>query len=112
MPVRCIIADDHPAIVAAVSSFLEDEDEVDLVGRTGDGNQALRLIELLDQAKRLVAVSGAADEVDLVLVLEERRDRGDDRRVVVGDDAADGHLRRRSCPAGIESCAYRLVSTV
>src|SRR2546423_2777589 len=45
MPFRCIIADDHPALVAAVSSFLEDEEDVELVGRAADGNQALRLIE-------------------------------------------------------------------
>jgi DNA-binding NarL/FixJ family response regulator len=47
MPFRCIIADDHPAIVAAVAQFLDDEDEVELVGRTADGDQALRLIEQL-----------------------------------------------------------------
>ena len=41
---RCIVADDHPAIVDAVSRFLEDNEEVDLVGRASDGERALRLI--------------------------------------------------------------------
>jgi DNA-binding NarL/FixJ family response regulator len=45
MPVRCVIADDHPAILDAVSRYLEDEEEIELVGSAGDGNQALRLIE-------------------------------------------------------------------
>jgi DNA-binding NarL/FixJ family response regulator len=45
VPFRCVVADDHPAIIDAVTRFLRDEDEVDLVGRAGDGNQALRLIE-------------------------------------------------------------------
>ena len=42
---RCIVADDHPAIIDAVWRFLEDEEEVELVGRAGNGDQALRLIE-------------------------------------------------------------------
>jgi DNA-binding NarL/FixJ family response regulator len=45
MPFRCVIADDHPAIVAAVSRYLEDDEEVELVGSAVDGNQAMRLIE-------------------------------------------------------------------
>jgi DNA-binding NarL/FixJ family response regulator len=43
-PIRCLIADDHPAIVDAVARYLEDREEVELVGRAHDGNQALRLI--------------------------------------------------------------------
>jgi DNA-binding NarL/FixJ family response regulator len=42
--IRCLIADDHPAIVDAVCSFLEDEEEVEVVGRAGNGEQALHLI--------------------------------------------------------------------
>jgi DNA-binding NarL/FixJ family response regulator len=42
---RCIIADDHPAIIDAVWRFLEDEEEIELLGRAGDGEQALALIE-------------------------------------------------------------------
>jgi DNA-binding NarL/FixJ family response regulator len=41
---RCVIADDHPAIVDAVCRFVEQEDEIELVGRAVDGELALRLI--------------------------------------------------------------------
>ena len=44
-PIRCLIADDHPAIVDAVARYLEDREEVELVGRAEDGEQALRVIE-------------------------------------------------------------------
>jgi DNA-binding NarL/FixJ family response regulator len=40
-----LIADDHPAIVKALGAFLTGEDEFELLGRTGDGDQALRMIE-------------------------------------------------------------------
>jgi DNA-binding NarL/FixJ family response regulator len=45
MIVRCVIADDHPAIVDAVSRYLEEAEGVEIVGRASDGEHALRLIE-------------------------------------------------------------------
>ena len=44
-PFRCVVADDHPAIIDAVTRFLRDEDEVELVGRATDGERALQLIQ-------------------------------------------------------------------
>lgn len=43
--IRCVVADDHPAILDAVGRFLREVDEVDLVGVAADGDQAARLIE-------------------------------------------------------------------
>jgi DNA-binding NarL/FixJ family response regulator len=44
-PLRVVIADDHPAIVDAVARFIAEEEDIELVGRAGDGEQALRVIE-------------------------------------------------------------------
>lgn len=46
-PIRCVVADDHPAILDAVSRFLESERGFELLGRAGDGEGALQLIEEL-----------------------------------------------------------------
>lgn len=43
--VRCVVADDHPAILDAVSRFLREADGIELVGVAADGEQAARLIE-------------------------------------------------------------------
>jgi DNA-binding NarL/FixJ family response regulator len=43
--IRCVVADDHPAIVDAVSRYLEAEPEIELVGTAADGRAALELIE-------------------------------------------------------------------
>lgn len=43
-PLRCLVADDHPAIIDAVSRFLEDEEGIEIVALADDGEQALRLI--------------------------------------------------------------------
>jgi DNA-binding NarL/FixJ family response regulator len=43
-PVTCIVADDHPAVLDAVAKFLE-RGGIEIVGRAGDGEQALELVE-------------------------------------------------------------------
>jgi DNA-binding NarL/FixJ family response regulator len=43
--VRCVLADDHPAVIDAVARFLQDEEEIDVVGQANDGQKAMRLIE-------------------------------------------------------------------
>lgn len=42
-----MVADDHPAIMDALCRFLEQQEDVELVGRATDGNAAMRLIENL-----------------------------------------------------------------
>ena len=44
MQYRCVIADDHPAIIDAVSRYLADVDDVEIVAEAQDGDEALRLI--------------------------------------------------------------------
>jgi DNA-binding NarL/FixJ family response regulator len=44
VPFRCVIADDHPAILDAVSRFLDGEDDVEVVATAADGERALRAI--------------------------------------------------------------------
>jgi DNA-binding NarL/FixJ family response regulator len=42
---RLLIADDHPAILDAVAQFLTEEQDIELVARATDGEEALRLID-------------------------------------------------------------------
>ena len=46
--VRCLLADDHPAIVDAVSRFLREVADLELVGTATDGLRALDLIGELE----------------------------------------------------------------
>jgi len=43
--IHVVVADDHPAILDAVSRFLESERGFELVGRAGNGETALQVIE-------------------------------------------------------------------
>ena len=42
--IRCLVADDHPAILAAVTDFLQEE-EIDVVAQARDGREAFAKIE-------------------------------------------------------------------
>ena len=44
-PIRCLIADDHPAIIDAVTRFLESDDEVEVVAKAIEGDRALKEIK-------------------------------------------------------------------
>lgn len=73
-PVTCLVADDHPAIVDAVSRFLEGEEGVDLVARATSGEDALALIE----AKRpdVAIVDVRMPDVDGIQVARRVADAG------------------------------------
>src|SRR5690349_3487822 len=45
MSIRCVVADDHPAIVDAVARFIAGEDGIEVTGTAGDGNAALAHIQ-------------------------------------------------------------------
>jgi DNA-binding NarL/FixJ family response regulator len=47
MPVRILIADDHPVVRKGLRSLLEEEPEITVVGEAEDGTQALAEIERL-----------------------------------------------------------------
>ena len=56
MRYRCVIADDHPAIIDAVSRYFADVDDVEIVAQAQNGVEALRLIEELAPDVALVDV--------------------------------------------------------
>jgi DNA-binding NarL/FixJ family response regulator len=74
-PIRCLVADDHPAVVEAVSGYLR-KNGVDVIATARDGGQALALIESLEPDVavidlRMPKVSGT----DIALRLERTQRR-------------------------------------
>jgi DNA-binding NarL/FixJ family response regulator len=55
VPVTCVVADDHPAVLEAVAEFLA-EGGVEVVGRAQDGEEALERIEQRKPSVALVDV--------------------------------------------------------
>lgn len=46
MPIRIVIADDHPVVRRGLAQFIADEDELEIVAECADGDAALRAVEL------------------------------------------------------------------
>ena len=45
--IRVVIADDHPVVRSGLSSLLDAEPDIDVVGEAGDGDEALALVQTL-----------------------------------------------------------------
>ena len=54
-PIKCLVADDHPAVLAAVGDFLR-EHGIEIAGQARDGNEAMALIEARRPTVALVDV--------------------------------------------------------
>ena len=81
MPLRLLLADDHPAFRAGVQAYLSAEPDLEVVGVAGDGREALRLarelrpdVLLLDL--EMPGLSGlevtealAADDLDIEILI-------------------------------------------
>jgi DNA-binding NarL/FixJ family response regulator len=98
MPFRCVIADDHPAIVDAVCRFLEQEDEIELVGRAADGERALRLIA--DHAPDVAVVDIRMPQVGGVEIARKLNDAGSTTAVILYTGYAERGLLLEALDAG------------
>jgi DNA-binding NarL/FixJ family response regulator len=56
MALRCFVADDHPAIVDAISRFLAKEDDIAIVGTAGNGEETIALVEEIRPSVAVVDV--------------------------------------------------------
>ncbi|MBE3596908.1 MAG: response regulator transcription factor [Hydrogenibacillus sp.] len=48
LPIRIVIADDHALFREGLKRILELEEDIEVIGEAGDGEEALRLVEALD----------------------------------------------------------------
>ncbi len=80
-PIRVLLADDHPVVRRGLRSFLDLQDDVDVVGEAGDGDEALRMIAEL--APDVVLLDIEMPGRSGLEVLRELAAAGSDTRVVV-----------------------------
>jgi two-component system, NarL family, response regulator len=89
-PPRCLIADDHPALVTAVSSYLEGNG-FDLVGMASDGREALELAA--ETLPDVALVDFRMPRLCGVELVERLRETAPDARVLVYTaDARDAEV--------------------
>ena len=107
-PLTCVIADDHPAIVASVSHLLEETGRFEVVGRASDGVEALALIRQLEPDLALVDVNMPyLDGVELLRLVGEE---AQGPRVVVYSGERDPGRAREAIAAGASAFVLKGVA--
>ena len=73
---RCVVADDHPAIVDAICRYFDEVDGIEIVGRASDGEAALETIERVEPDVALLDVRmPRLNGVDVVRRLTDARSK-------------------------------------
>ena len=94
---RCLVADDHPALVTAVCSLLRDRG-YEVVGPAADGRTALALAA--DAQPELALVDFRMPRLEGLSLLEELRDASPGTAVVVYTAEANEQVARDALAAG------------
>jgi DNA-binding NarL/FixJ family response regulator len=95
---RCVLADDHPAILDAVARFLEEVEGVELVGRAADGARALQLIA--DLAPDVAVLDIRMPDVGGIDIARRLTERGSKTAVILYTGASDRAVVLEGLDAG------------
>jgi DNA-binding NarL/FixJ family response regulator len=101
---RCLIADDHPALTSAVSSYLS-ENGFEVVGPVGDGQRAVALAT--EQQPELALVDFRMPRLSGVELVEKLREVSPETRVVVYTADADEKIATEVLAAGASALVLK-----
>jgi NarL family two-component system response regulator LiaR len=79
--IRVLIADDHAVVRQGLCTFLDVQEEIEVVGEAADGEEALAAVERI--GPDVVLMDLAMPGVDGVEAIRRMRERGDAARVIV-----------------------------
>ncbi|WP_020573250.1 response regulator [Actinopolymorpha alba] len=80
-PIRVLVVDDHQVVRHGLRTFLDIQDDIEVVGEAGDGSEAVEQAEALRPDVMLLDLQ--LPSVDGVEALRMLRDRGNPTRVLV-----------------------------
>jgi DNA-binding NarL/FixJ family response regulator len=101
---RCLVADDHPALVAAISSFLE-ANGCEVVGRAADGYAALLGVQ--ETRPDVALVDYRMPRLEGRELLTRLRDEAPETLVAVYTAAGDEQLVREAFEAGARAVVLK-----
>jgi DNA-binding NarL/FixJ family response regulator len=80
-PIRVLVVDDHAIVRKGTRAFLEEIDGVDIVGDTGSGREAIRLVESLHPD--VILMDLIMPEMDGVQTIQQIASQYQDVRIVI-----------------------------
>ena len=103
-PLRCLVADDHPAVLAAMSAFVE-EHGFALLGPAADGERALELVA--EQRPDLAFVDYRMPRASGAVLLQALKEASPETRIIVFTGQADEQLARAALAAGADGVVLK-----
>ena len=92
MPIRVVVADDHPLVLSALEKLLADSDEFEIVASCRDGGAAIQAVRV--HAPDLLLLDLHMPGGDGLSVLRQlRQDGADTATVMFVGDATDEQMR-------------------
>lgn len=81
--IKVIMIDDNVNLISMVEDYFEDNQKIEIVGKAYDGIEGLKLIKNKDIKYDLVILDLIMPKKDGMYVLEQLRERGIDKKVIV-----------------------------
>ena len=97
-PIRLLIADDHAVVREGLRMFLEEEDDIDVVGEVSDGEQAVELARTLEPD--VVMLDLMMPKLDGLGALRRMKEAGIASRILVLTTFVDDQQVRDAVQAG------------
>jgi two-component system, NarL family, response regulator LiaR len=98
MSIRVAIADDHAVVRQGLRTFLELQDDMEVVGEAADGDEAVALVE--QTAPDVVLLDLVMPRVDGIEATRRIRERSPETRILVLTSFADDHTVLPAVRAG------------
>jgi DNA-binding NarL/FixJ family response regulator len=105
VPIRVLIADDHPVVRQGLAVLLEVQDDITLVGQASDGPEAIRLT--LEQLPDVLLLDLKLPVLDGIGVLSQLRDQAVVTRVIILTSAAGPGSPAQALQAGAAGFLYK-----
>jgi len=100
-PMRMILVDDYPPLLAALATLLRTHKGVEIVGRANNGNEGLKLAE--SERPDLVLVDFSMPDIDGVAVTRKLKAGATPPKVVVMSFHAEAEYRDMAMHAGADA---------
>ena len=98
MPIRVLIVDDHPVMCSGLSNMLGMHDEIAVVGSTGSGSEALKIISR--EKPDLILLDLHMPGLDGISVLQKLQGIAESPKAIVLTEYAQDELIYRAIKAG------------